>query len=1225
MTKRMNISRKLIIIYLIVGIPLTVVIALTYRAWYLAEIRSVLVDRTELARLTGTSFSLLINDMENTMGAVGDATVDNDYTPEQTTEALAGVLENYPVSNVVFTNGRGRVVAATDDRLIGTDLSDHPSFSALINQDKTSAVEPSEKVRGEPGFHVTQAVRRNDRLEGIVGSFVDVRKLHNALPVRIGEGGANIVDSSGRLVFQSEFPDVSDDLPYWGDIPVVRQALQGDVATSSNIEFPIGRVRRMGAEVPIEEIGWTAGSFVGFDLAIGPVRESVLAAMIASVVIGLLALVTSILIARAIVRSLGELVTKARVVGEGRFDEPVIVGTGDEVEDVAKSLDETRLNLKKYVEGLSSVAEAGRLLTSSLELEEIKKAIVASVRRIVEAEAVWILLNNEKTGRLEMFMWAGPGSEEFSKVSFAPGEGVAGKVFASGQPAVILDVQASPEFALKDRLQKYGLRSAVELPLYVADKPVGVLGVFSPQAIQAAPGRREMEFLTVLASQIAISLENARLFNTVVANARRQEAAVEIGKVLNSTRALNSLLETALHELTGAVKAQTGSFYIYDSKTDRIKGQLGYGIETDVIKSIEEPIDIFAGLRDCLFQDKPLVVSRETASGPGKRYMEEYGIASTLILPLVSRETPIGLAFISKTREPSEFEHDDVEFAMLIARQAAVAVENARLFDEIERAASAEHTRREELEAVINSMEDGVAVVDTDGRISMVNPFGSEIVQTSGLGEFAPGGRPEALDLSYPEGNPVKPEDIPSSRALEGERVSGFELVMGARKGRSRILSVSAAPYHDRQGRIAGAAIIFRDVTERRRAEQDLQRRNRELQILSEVSGTLARTLDLKQLIEQVAEKIALMLEADVVYLYLLDEERMALRLSTSRGLSDEFVRELGEIKIGEKLTGISAQTGLPIAVEDIESDPRTAHSRLLKEGLASFASVPIKSRGKVIGVMPIATRYKRRFSDRDMALLSAIGNLIGTAIENAQLYETEKDIAETLQESLLGSAPVIEGFDIGVVYEPAFELAQVGGDFFDFIEFADGKIAALIGDVSGKGLKAATLTAMAKNTVRAFAYEDAAPSHVLSRANEVIAAETGPTEFVTLLFVLLDIPNKTLRIGSAGHPPPFLCDGHCLIFTGEQGLPLGAFHHAEYSDITVDLAPEQSLIMFTDGLTDARTDGMLFGDSGIGRTAAEYKALDAQELAERLVKAARDFAGGKLPDDVAVIVLKMR
>ncbi|MHB0976473.1 MAG: PP2C family protein-serine/threonine phosphatase [Candidatus Aquicultorales bacterium] len=410
------------------------------------------------------------------------------------------------------------------------------------------------------------------------------------------------------------------------------------------------------------------------------------------------------------------------------------------------------------------------------------------------------------------------------------------------------------------------------------------------------------------------------------------------------------------------------------------------------------------------------------------------------------------------------------------------------------------------------------------------------------------------------------------------------------------------------------------------KTDEELQKRNLELQILSDVSSTVARTLDLEQIIKQVTERITQLLKLDIIAFYLLDEEKTTLELFAHQGVGESFLDNLSEVKMGGFLIGLTAETGLPIAVGDLRKDPRLPQSVVETEGLRSLASVPIKARGETIGVMTTATRTQRRFTDRNMVLLLAIGNLIGTAIENAHIYEKERNIAETLQKSLLGTAPAIPELEIGIVYQPAYEVAQVGGDFFDFIEFTDGAIAVTVGDVSGKGLDAATLTAVAKNTIRAFAYEDYQPSTVLTRTNEIITTETDRMRYVTLLYLLFDMRAGWISMSSAGHPPPFICNHiDCALPLTARSLPLGAFKNTKYVDTKVELKPDHSLVLYTDGLTDARIHGNLFGEEGIGRVLAEYKAsLSAQELAERLVESARDFAGGKLPDDVVVVVLKL-
>ncbi|MCL5773236.1 MAG: SpoIIE family protein phosphatase, partial [Firmicutes bacterium] len=716
--------------------------------------------------------------------------------------------------------------------------------------------------------------------------------------------------------FISEFPDMAKEMAFWGNYDFIRTALSGKDALNRDFVFPKTGIIRVGAEVPIQDLGWASGSLINVDKAVGPLRRDIVIAGAITTVIALIALAVSFLVARRIIGSLSALVDKARLVGEGRFEEPVFLKTGDEVEDVARSLDETRLNLKNYIEGLSGVAETGHLLTSSVEIEGVKTAIAGAMERIFGAIAVWILIFDKETERLETFMWSGPGAEEFSRVTFRPGNGVAGKVFQTGKAAAVPDVQAEPTFIGKELASRFGIKSVIQLPLIIGEKTIGVLGMFSSVVKTSSFSAREMELMDIFASQVAAAVENTRLF-------------------------------------------------------------------------------------------------------------------------------------------------------------------------------------------------------------------------------------------------------------------------------------------------------------------QEIIRRNKELQILSEISAVVAQTLNFKKLIEQAVDKVLQLLEADAITFYLIDEESMTLKLFTHRGVGEEYLERFSVIRLRDDIKDKAAESFIPMAKAGTDRSDLSVPGSEIINGICAL----VKVRGKIIGAMAIGTKHRRQFAERDFDLLSAIGNQIGTAIENARLFERERDIAEVLQKSLLGRAPVIPGFEIGVAYEPALsEAAEVGGDFFDFIEFADGKTGVVIGDVSGKGIEAATLTSIAKNTVRAFAYENNSPGDVLTRVNEVLNSSTGAEEFVTLLFILLDVKSGLIRIASAAHPHAFICNGDCVLPKGGYGLPLGAFSDTKYTDTLVEIKKGQSLILYTDGLTDARSDGTMFGEEGIWRVASEYKmTMNAQELADRIVKEAKDFAGGRLVDDVAVIVLNLK
>ncbi|MHB8842402.1 MAG: cache domain-containing protein, partial [Candidatus Aquicultor sp.] len=366
--RRSGISLKLAIVYLIIAIPLIVLIFTIYSSWYQARTERTLLQLDEIARSTDTSFTLFVDGIDKSMGLVGVNIVNNKLSPQETSSTLSGLLAIYPIDNAVFTDSSGTIVTATDSRLVGQSLAKHPAFSAIITGNKSEGIEPVERVVSPVGFHVAQAIRDSSGiLQGIVSCYVDITRLGSALPIRTTTGATNIVDSNGTLVFQSEFQKLVLTNPFWGKYDFVKTALSGKDAVSTKFVFPVTGKVRIIAEVPISEFGWAAGSSIDADQVLSPIRRDIINSALVAAAILIIALIISILIVRRVISSLSYLAERARAVGEGHFDEPILIATGDEIEDVAHSLDEARLNLKQAVESLSESNKKVQLLLQSMD------------------------------------------------------------------------------------------------------------------------------------------------------------------------------------------------------------------------------------------------------------------------------------------------------------------------------------------------------------------------------------------------------------------------------------------------------------------------------------------------------------------------------------------------------------------------------------------------------------------------------------------------------------------------------------------------------------------------------------------------------------------------------------------------------------------------------------------------------------------------------------------
>ncbi len=288
---------------------------------------------------------------------------------------------------------------------------------------------------------------------------------------------------------------------------------------------------------------------------------------------------------------------------------------------------------------------------------------------------------------------------------------------------------------------------------------------------------------------------------------------------------------------------------------------------------------------------------------------------------------------------------------------------------------------------------------------------------------------------------------------------------------------------------------------------------------------------------------------------------------------------------------------------------------------------LPLVVAGRLSGridVFTTPTVSLSEFEHSDVALAGGFAQQVAIALENARLFERQRRIADTLQESLLTKPYPVPGIRIGLVYRPAVG-GKVGGDFYDFIPAKGGKTAVVIGDISGSGIEAARLTSVAKGAIRSFALESPLPAFVLARANRVITEQVDLDSFITVVYVLMDPATGNLEYSIAGHPPPLLLHrrlGEVVRFN-PGSLPLGIDERAVYSNQRLNMAPEDKLVLYTDGLSEARRGRRLFGEERIAQSLQKRPAEAAQQAADWLVQEAVDFSKGRIADDLAVIVLE--
>ncbi|MBD0291649.1 MAG: SpoIIE family protein phosphatase, partial [Thermoleophilia bacterium] len=405
----------------------------------------------------------------------------------------------------------------------------------------------------------------------------------------------------------------------------------------------------------------------------------------------------------------------------------------------------------------------------------------------------------------------------------------------------------------------------------------------------------------------------------------------------------------------------------------------------------------------------------------------------------------------------------------------------------------------------------------------------------------------------------------------------------------------------------------------------------RQLKGLFQISHSFARSLSLEATLEAVATAMVELFGIDAAAIHLPDERGdvlepravhvadQALRtaavtvLSCPQPVETELVRRV----VGERETVVLTGEAVVEGAEVLRP--------FLRKG-SSAAVLPLATPSEAMGTLTLLSLDPARPLDEEtIETALAVSAQAALAIDNARLYQQQKDFAETMQRSLLPSErPRIAGLDIGHVYESAARV-DVGGDVYDFVALEDGRLAVVLGDVTGKGIEAAADMAMAKYAFRSLARAYPEPGALLARVNDVVVEEIALGKFITMVVAVVDVGREAIRIASAGHPPARLvsADGSVSVLPA-PGLALGVEPAQTYVPEEARMAAGTSLVLFTDGVIEARREGELYGEERLDAFLAANAAERGQRLADALVDDCRRFSGGDLGDDCAVVVLSL-
>jgi phosphoserine phosphatase RsbU/P len=409
--------------------------------------------------------------------------------------------------------------------------------------------------------------------------------------------------------------------------------------------------------------------------------------------------------------------------------------------------------------------------------------------------------------------------------------------------------------------------------------------------------------------------------------------------------------------------------------------------------------------------------------------------------------------------------------------------------------------------------------------------------------------------------------------------------------------------------------------------ELDHVLRIEELFLLQRVAQKINSTLDLEALLDQIVGDVASTFGYTRLAILLKDDVTNDLVIAAGR--TGEVGLKGARFKIGEG-AGISshaAATGETYYTPNARKGPFHVFGG---EDTHSEIDIPLKVRDELIGIFNVQHVEMNAFSPERIRLLEALAGHVATAIANARMFQRERfekermakelEEARGIQSGLFPvSAPEAAGFDLTGVCVPCRE---VGGDWYDYIPLGDGRLAVVLADVSGKGMGAALLMSSTRSVLRLHAALGLSPKEVLFELNKFLVRDFPASRFVTLIYAVLDPPNRKLTFASAGHLPPLFVDGFGARFLwADAGLPLGLME-CEFSEHEIELPPGSRVFLYTDGITEAINSSL--EEYGPGRILQHVTGPSA--TVQSLLNDVNRFTSGyPASDDVTVVRIAAR
>lgn len=609
-------------------------------------------------------------------------------------------------------------------------------------------------------------------------------------------------------------------------------------------------------------------------------------------------------------------------------------------------------------------------------------------------------------------------------------------------------------------------------------------------------------------------------------------------------------------------------------------------------------------------------------------FLRSLGLRSSIVVPIRARDRNLGTLTLVTAWSGRRFSAEDVRFAEILASRIGLALDNAGLFSDLE-------SVERRMDTVMSILDEAVVIHGANGELVFANPAAARTLgyETSEQAMSTPTAKiRERFAIRDESGREVPADSLVGRRALTGATGSPQVLrVIELETGRERWTRTKARAIQGPEGDVLYSVTAIEDVTEVKRAEFTSR-------LLARTGELLSHSADYRRTLEGIPPLMVPEF-ADWCAVELLrgggEFERVAMahrdpgKLALARELRQRYpLRIYAGARIGEAIASGAAQVieatddWLHKAVADDD------HLRILRElEIGSLLIAPMFAGGAQVGALTFVNQRDARIFDADdLAIATEVARRAALAIENARIADERARVADALQRELLPpTLPRMRGWELATMYEPAGEINEVGGDFYEVFGVPGGW-AVVLGDVSGRGAAAAALTAEARHTIRTAGAISADPRAGLHLLDENLRGRDDAALCSVAMLVLpeSDAPDAEVYVYLAGHPHPLILHDGTAREVGEPGPLLGVAENPTWEPVSVHVEPGDQLVLFTDGVIEARrSGGERFGTERLrtGVAGSESPERTVDRVRAELVA----FGAKGRDDDAAVVAIRRR